>query len=145
MDLGLIPGLGGTQRLPRVIGLEAALPVMLQTKVLKAQEAHKLGLLAATVDGEQELVQTAKKIALEIAQGQRERKNNLTRTDKLGSPEQWNKIEQFAKSELSKSKLIKGQPQYQVCLETIMYGVRNGGEAGLQVSAVCNSKWLFIW
>eukprot|EP00871_Galdieria_phlegrea_P003034 jgi/Galph1/3731/GphlegSOOS_G2410.1 len=132
LKIGLLPGLGGTQRLPRVIGLEAALSVMLKTKVLGGSEAKKLGLLAAIVNREEELIETAKKVALELANGQRERKDHLHRVDKLGTPEQWDKIEQFAKSELQKNKLVKGQPQYQVCLETIMYGIRNGGDAGLK-------------
>jgi 3-hydroxyacyl-CoA dehydrogenase/enoyl-CoA hydratase/3-hydroxybutyryl-CoA epimerase len=45
IELGLVPGWGGTQRLPRVIGLEPALQVILQRKRLNAREAKAWGLV----------------------------------------------------------------------------------------------------
>ncbi len=44
LELGLLPGWGGTQRLPRVIGLEPALRMILGTRRLKAAEALRWGL-----------------------------------------------------------------------------------------------------
>ena len=41
--LGLLPGWGGTQRLPRVVGLERALEIILQGKRLRAREALEAG------------------------------------------------------------------------------------------------------
>ncbi len=43
VDLGIIPGYGGTQRLPRLIGLEAALPLLRTGKTVDAATACKLG------------------------------------------------------------------------------------------------------
>ncbi len=43
VDLGIIPGYGGTQRLPRLIGLEAALPLLRTGKTIDAATACKLG------------------------------------------------------------------------------------------------------
>ena len=43
VDLGIIPGYGGTQRLPRLIGLEAALPMLRSGKTIDAATACKLG------------------------------------------------------------------------------------------------------
>jgi enoyl-CoA hydratase/3-hydroxyacyl-CoA dehydrogenase len=43
VDLGIIPGYGGTQRLPRLIGLENALPLLRAGKSLDAKTACKLG------------------------------------------------------------------------------------------------------
>ncbi|HEV3430968.1 MAG TPA: 3-hydroxyacyl-CoA dehydrogenase NAD-binding domain-containing protein [Paraburkholderia sp.] len=45
VQLGLLPGAGGTQRTPRLIGAEAALALMLSGKHIGAQEALKLGLV----------------------------------------------------------------------------------------------------
>ena len=45
VTIGLIPGAGGTQRLPRLIGTEKALEVILQGKQLKPQEALDLGVV----------------------------------------------------------------------------------------------------
>ena len=49
VTLGLLPGGGGTQRLPRLIGIQNALPLLLEGKRLKAQDALKLGILHAVV------------------------------------------------------------------------------------------------
>jgi len=48
VQLGLIPGLGGTQRLPRLIGVPAALDLILTGKQLDARRAFKLGLVDDT-------------------------------------------------------------------------------------------------
>ena len=43
--VGLLPGAGGTQRLPRLIGIEAALRIMLEGKPVAPAEALKLGIV----------------------------------------------------------------------------------------------------
>jgi 3-hydroxyacyl-CoA dehydrogenase / enoyl-CoA hydratase / 3-hydroxybutyryl-CoA epimerase len=48
VQLGLIPGLGGTQRLPRLIGVPAALDMILTSKQLDAKRARKAGLVDDT-------------------------------------------------------------------------------------------------
>jgi len=45
VSLGVMPGAGGTQRLPRLIGLQAALGVILQGQTLRPAKALKLGLV----------------------------------------------------------------------------------------------------
>ena len=45
VKLGLLPGGGGTQRLPRLIGIQASLPLMLEGKELKAAQAKQQGIL----------------------------------------------------------------------------------------------------
>jgi 3-hydroxyacyl-CoA dehydrogenase/enoyl-CoA hydratase/3-hydroxybutyryl-CoA epimerase len=49
VQLGLIPGGGGTQRLPRLIGIQAALDIILAGKSVKAKKALKLGLVDEAV------------------------------------------------------------------------------------------------
>ena len=49
VTLGLLPGGGGTQRLPRLIGIQNAMPLLLEGKKLQAAEALALGLLHAVV------------------------------------------------------------------------------------------------
>lgn len=49
VTLGLLPGGGGTQRLPRLIGIQPALPLLLEGKKLKAADALALGILHAVV------------------------------------------------------------------------------------------------
>jgi 3-hydroxyacyl-CoA dehydrogenase / enoyl-CoA hydratase / 3-hydroxybutyryl-CoA epimerase len=70
VQLGILPGGGGTQRLPRLIGVRAALDLMLTGKQLDARRARKLGLVdeiapAATFE------QAARQVAMELADGSR--------------------------------------------------------------------------
>ncbi len=45
VKLGLVPGAGGTQRLPRLIGIPAALDLIVAGRSVKAQQAKSLGIL----------------------------------------------------------------------------------------------------
>jgi enoyl-CoA hydratase/carnithine racemase len=47
--LGLIPGAGGTQRLPRLVGRDRALDIMLTGRPVGAEEAHAIGLISRLV------------------------------------------------------------------------------------------------
>ena len=49
IKLGLLPGAGGTQRLPRLIGAQDALQMMLKGETLKSEDAKKKGLIDAVV------------------------------------------------------------------------------------------------
>lgn len=64
--LGLIPGYGGTQRLPRLVGRGAALRLMLTAQVVDANEALRLGLVEEVVP-EAELMARAQSLAATIA------------------------------------------------------------------------------
>jgi enoyl-CoA hydratase len=52
IKLGLIPGYGGTQRLPRTIGQAAALDMILTGRTVQAEEALRIGLVARVVEGD---------------------------------------------------------------------------------------------
>ncbi len=65
-NLGLIPGWGGTQRLPRLIGIGKGIELILTGDKIDAQEAFRLGLVNKVVPVDQVLVEAmdlAKKIA----------------------------------------------------------------------------------
>jgi 3-hydroxyacyl-CoA dehydrogenase / enoyl-CoA hydratase / 3-hydroxybutyryl-CoA epimerase len=62
--VGLLPGAGGTQRVPRMIGLMNAAPLLLQAKKIKAGEAVAMSLVNAAVPGD-ELIDAAKAWVLE--------------------------------------------------------------------------------
>ena len=51
IKLGLIPGYGGTQRLPRLIGEARALDMILLGRAVTAEEAERIGLVHRLVDG----------------------------------------------------------------------------------------------
>ena len=65
LTLGIIPGAGGTQRLPRLIPLEAAMDLILSSKPMPAAKALELGLADAVVDGD--VVEGALVFARELA------------------------------------------------------------------------------
>ena len=62
-QLGLLPGAGGTQRLPRLIGVQPALDMMLTGKQVAAKKALKLGLVDDVVPPSI-LIETAAELAL---------------------------------------------------------------------------------
>jgi len=65
INLGLIPGFGGTQRLPRIVGKAKALELILTGDLINAQEALRLGLVNRVVpDGE--VVTAARDLARRI-------------------------------------------------------------------------------
>ena len=63
VQLGLLPGGGGTQRLPKRVGIQKALDMMLTGKQLRAKQALKSGLVSDVVP-HSVLIQTAEKLAL---------------------------------------------------------------------------------
>ena len=52
IKLGLIPGYGGTQRLPRLVGEGRALDLVLSGRTVAAEEAERIGLVTRIVEGE---------------------------------------------------------------------------------------------
>lgn len=67
VSLGITPGFSGTQRLPRHIGLSAAKELIYTGRIIKAEEALRLGLVSRVVAAE-ELDVTVQSLAEEIAQ-----------------------------------------------------------------------------
>jgi len=65
IKLGLLPGAGGTQRLPRLIGVEAALPLILGGEPISASKAHQLGLVDRLAEAD-DLLASAHRYALEL-------------------------------------------------------------------------------
>ena len=60
VSLGIIPGYGGTQRLPRLVGTGRALEIMLSGRRIKADEAERIGLVNRVVPREQLLAEAEK-------------------------------------------------------------------------------------
>ena len=60
VKLGLLPGGGGTQRLPRLIGIQKALKLMTQGKELRPQQAVEIGLIDDLAHDNDELISKAK-------------------------------------------------------------------------------------
>jgi enoyl-CoA hydratase len=65
VKLGIVPGYGGTQRLPRLVGRGRALEMMLSGEPVDATEAHRIGLLNAVVP-QADLLETARQWARKV-------------------------------------------------------------------------------
>ncbi len=67
INLGIIPGFGGTVRLARLVGIGKAKEMILTGKVLDAREAGEIGLLNQVVKDD-EVMRTAEELALHLAE-----------------------------------------------------------------------------
>ena len=84
VKLGIIPGAGGTQRLPRLIGVAKAVEMCAEGNPITAQEALKFGLLDRLIEGD--LLKGALEFAREM--GEKPAPKTRYRTEKLGDDEQ---------------------------------------------------------
>lgn len=141
VQLGVLPALGGTQRLPRLVGVQSALDLLLTGKQLDAKRAQRIGLVDEVVPLAI-LLQVAVAAALRVA-GKPARKPSLRRF--------------FQKSELTElaladnplgRKLLFSQAKKQLLakthgnypaperiLEVVKLGLAEGLEAGLEAEA----------
>lgn len=68
VKLGILPGFGGTQRLPRLIGIQKALGLILTGKLVSAQKAYALGVVDRVIPANAELKVEVEKFALTVLQ-----------------------------------------------------------------------------
>jgi 3-hydroxyacyl-CoA dehydrogenase len=85
VTLGIIPGAEGTQRLPRLVGIERALHLCVVGKPIGASEALGIGLIDHVVDGD--LRSSAVNIAADLVCRGGPHPKTRDRSDKLGTPE----------------------------------------------------------
>ncbi|KAJ8441695.1 hypothetical protein Cgig2_019082 [Carnegiea gigantea] len=128
LQLGIIPGFGGTQRLPRLVGLSKALEMMLTSKPMKGSEAHSLGLVDEIVPAN-ELLSTARQWALEILERRKPWVSSLHKTDKLEPLREAREILKFARVQAHKQAPNLKHPL--VCIDVIEEGIASGPRAGL--------------
>jgi 3-hydroxyacyl-CoA dehydrogenase len=81
VNLGIIPGAEGTQRLPRLVGIEKAIEMCVTGKPVKAGDALSAGLIDAVIDGD--LLEGAVAFARQAGPNRKTR----DRGERLGTPE----------------------------------------------------------
>jgi len=134
--LGLLPGSGGTQRLPRLIGLPNALDLMLTGRQIRADRARRLGLVDEVVAPSILLEAAVKRVRKLAATRQRQDANRggLLRWALEGNPIGRNLVlEQARKQMLAKTKGHYPAPKR--ILEVVRKGLEDGFEAGLKAEA----------
>ncbi|EIW90393.1 multifunctional fatty acid oxidation complex subunit alpha [Alishewanella agri BL06] len=133
VQLGLLPGSGGTQRLPKLVGVQKALDMILTGKQLRAAQAKKLGLVDEVVP-ESILLDAAVKKALAGKPRREAKKQSLL--DKL--LENTGPGRKLVFSQALKQTLKKTQGNYPAALriiEVIQTGVEQGYQKGLAAEA----------
>lgn len=83
VTLGIMPGAGGTQRLPRLIGIERALAMAAHGAPIKAKEALELGLIDEIADGD--LAEAALAYARKVVADSAPIRRTSTLDDQLGN------------------------------------------------------------
>ena len=135
VNLGLLPGLGGTQRLPRAVGLQKGLELMLTGKNVYAKPARKMGLVDALIHP-QGLEAAARRAAMGLVNGSvkpRERKADLKTTLLERTP--LNRVV-YSKSEEMVAKRTRGNyPAPSKIIQTVRTGMERGVAAGLEAEA----------
>lgn len=139
LQLGIIPGFGGTQRLPRLVGLTKALEMILMSKPVKGEEAHALGLVDAIVPHD-ELIKTACRWALDIVENRRPWVKSLYKTEKIEPVEDAREILNFARAQTHKRAPNLNHPL--VCIDVIEEGIVSGPRAGLWKEATAFQELL---
>jgi 3-hydroxyacyl-CoA dehydrogenase/enoyl-CoA hydratase/3-hydroxybutyryl-CoA epimerase len=130
VQLGLLPGSGGTQRLPRLIGLLASLDIIFTGKQLRPKKAEKLGVVNTSVPLSI-LSRTAAEFAL------KKKSKNKVDVKEWGisrNPIGRNVI--FSQAEKQAQKKARGNyPAIAAILDSIEYGLDKGIKKGLQREA----------
>ncbi|GMY36042.1 peroxisomal fatty acid beta-oxidation multifunctional protein AIM1-like [Fagus crenata] len=128
LTLGVIPGFGGTQRLPRLVGLAKGIEMILLSKSIMSEEGKKLGLIDVIVASE-ELLKVSRLWALDIANRRKPWVRSLHKTDKIGSLSEACDLIKIARQQARKT--APNLPQHQVCLDAIEDGIVHGGYSGV--------------
>jgi 3-hydroxyacyl-CoA dehydrogenase len=130
VNLGLLPGAGGTQRLPRVVGAAKALDMIVSGAPIKAEEAFKLGYCSKLVEGD--LVAGAVAFAREVvASGAARPKIRDQAVDSASMPGGADAF--FAQAREHIAKTYRGYPAPMKNLECVEAAVKKPFDEGMMV------------
>jgi 3-hydroxyacyl-CoA dehydrogenase len=126
ITLGIIPGAGGTQRMPRLIGLEPALDMMLSAKPLSVAEAQKVSLVdtAVAADVTAAAVAYARELVAAGKGPRRTRERTIPGADKAG--------EIIAARRAAAAKTFRNRNSYNVLLDAVQAAAGLPFDAGIK-------------
>ncbi len=116
VKIGILPGAGGTQRLPRAIGVEAALGMITTGDPVLTDQAHKLGIVDEIATGD--LLQAALAFAQKVIDEKRGTRKLSQLTAKMPSGAS-NAAEYFAAAKARIAKEKRGFPAPLACAECV--------------------------
>ena len=137
VKLGLLPGGGGTQRLPRLVGLQASLDMMLTGKNIFPSKAKRIGLVDEVVH-QSKLHKAAKKIVLSIIKNNFQRKKvKKSFTVKLLDGTSLGRSVVFSQAKKTVLRLTKGNyPAPIEIIECVKIGLQKGLNAGYEAEVI---------
>ncbi len=131
VQLGLLPGGGGTQRLPRLIGIQKALDMMLTGKQIDSYRAKKWGLVDDVVP-QGKLLQAAMIMAHRLIEKPIERKSKLTLAEKVLQSSIGRGILFSQARKMAFKKSQGNYPAIPAIIDCVETGYKNGINAGYQ-------------
>jgi len=137
VKLGIIPGAGGTQRLPRLVGVAKAVEMCAEGKPVSASDAATLGLIDRLIDGD--LLAGAVSFAREIAGKPAPKTRELT--EKLGTTAESAAV--FAAARDSARKKQRGLKAPLAAIDAVEAATRLSFEEGCQAEARLFTECLF--
>jgi 3-hydroxyacyl-CoA dehydrogenase len=137
VKLGIIPGAGGTQRLPRLAGVAKALAMCSQGNPISAEEALNAGIIDRLVQGDLPAgaVAFAREIAAKPAPKTRDR------SDKLGTPDENAPL--FAAARENARNKLRGMKAPLAAIDAVEAATRLPFEEGLQAEQKLFTECLF--
>jgi 3-hydroxyacyl-CoA dehydrogenase len=129
VKLGLLPGAGGTQRLPRVVGVQKALQMIVSGDPIGADEALKVGLIDEIVAGE-DLAGAGVAFAEKVLNERRPLRKIRDLTDKIAAAQ--GKPEIFAEFRKSVARQTRGFRAPENCVRAIEAAVNLPFAEGLK-------------
>lgn len=136
VTLGLLPALGGTQRLPRLVGLERALEMLLTGRSVSAEEARDMGLVDA-LKGAADLLEEAKRTARALARGEGTPRR-LSASDAFAQPQLYQTFSQRVEARSQGN-----YPAPEKIIECVRVGQEEDISRGLEQEAVSFGELLF--
>ncbi|XP_071742588.1 glyoxysomal fatty acid beta-oxidation multifunctional protein MFP-a-like [Rutidosis leptorrhynchoides] len=128
LQYGIIPGFGGSQRLPRLVGLPKALEMILMSKRINGMEAFRVALVDVLSPAD-ELIRTASNWALDILDCRKPWIISLYKTDKLQPLKEARLILNTARARVKKHNPNLVHPL--ICIDVIEEGIVSGPRNGL--------------
>ncbi len=130
VKLGLLPGMGGTQRLPRLIGIQRALPYLLTGKNMYSRQARKLGFADEVVE-RNKLREAGIQAVRRYANKKVDRKDRRGIFEKLLENNSAGRLILFSQAHKQTARQTRGNyPAPPRIIESVRYGYRNGLRAG---------------
>ncbi len=126
--IGVLPGAGGTQRLPRIVGVEKGLDMIVNGTHVPAKECFEMGLLDELVP-EGELRASAIAFARKVIEEKRPQRLVRDNDDKLAAAR--GKPEIFANVRKANAKKFRGLPAPEACIQCVEAAVNGSFEDGL--------------